>query len=355
MCYCNSFSNLLLLHIIQSLQRHNKAHLSHFSDHIVHSSPSKTQHNHSHRHYRFISFDHNYETSSFAFGHQPLQSNPPIPLTLFICIAYLPIKINHMENQEDPSKIQSENKENIANQEQPSRKALHPVLNLIQKIIFQALLWIIYQVKQHMHPKIMLAYYCAYAYVTGELIMAMASALAWALLGLEPEPHFNKPYMATSLQDFWGKRWNLDMPNALRSVVYKPLKKRVSSRTAFGAMLPTVVAVMGTFVVSGLAHETVPYYFARMRPSWEITGFFLLQGLGVAVEIAVKKVLLMKRITWRMNRLVSGVLVLGFVMVSAVCLFFPPILRCNVVARLEREVGAVVEFLNCSLNMLTRH
>ncbi|KAK9152703.1 hypothetical protein Sjap_000183 [Stephania japonica] len=211
---------------------------------------------------------------------------------------------------------QSEHEESdIANQEQPSRKVIHPVLNLIQKIIFQALLWIIYQFKQYMNPKIMLANYCAYAYVTGELIMAMGSVLAWTVLGLELEPHFNKPYMATSIQDFWGKRWNLVMPNALRLVVYKPLKKRVLSRSPFGAMFPTIVAVMATFVVSGLVHETVPYYFARMRPSWEITGFFVLQGLGVTVEITLKKLLLMKRIAWRMNRVVSGVLVLGFVMV----------------------------------------
>ncbi|KAK9150070.1 hypothetical protein Syun_008379 [Stephania yunnanensis] len=279
-----------------------------------------------------------------------------MPLILFIFVAYLPIKINHknsttttklnFENQEDPSKIGSENKENIANQE-------HPFLNLIQKTIFQALLWIVYQLKQYMDPKFMLAYYCFYVYISAEVLMATVSVLAWALLGLELEPHFNKPYMATSLQDFWGRRWNLMASNALRSSVYEPLKRLVSSRSHdIGAMLPRIVAVMGTFVASGLVHEIALYYFARMRPSWEMTGFFVLQGLVVIVEIVVKKFLLMKGFAWRMNIVVSRVLVVGFVMVSAMCLFFPPVLKFNAVVRLEREVGAMGEFLKCSLIML---
>ncbi|KAK9152702.1 hypothetical protein Sjap_000182 [Stephania japonica] len=295
----------------------------------------------------------------FAFGHQPLQSNPPMPLTLFICIAYLPIKISHknttttttttttklnLENQEDPSKIESENEVNSTNQ-------LHPFLNLIQKTIFQALLWILYKFTQHMQPKFMLAYYCFYVYISAELLMATVSVLAWALLGLALEPHFNKPYMATSLQDFWGRRWNLMASNALRSLVYEPLKRWVS-RSEIGAMFPRIIAVMGTFVVSGLVHEIALYYHARTRPSWEMTGFFVLQGLVVIVEIVVKKVLLMKGIAWRMNRVVSRVLVVGFVMLSAMSLFFPPVLKCNAVVSLEREIGAMVEPLKCSLIML---
>ncbi|KAK9150069.1 hypothetical protein Syun_008378 [Stephania yunnanensis] len=296
----------------------------------------------------------------FAFGRKPLETNPPIPLTLFICIAFLPIKINHKnsttksnyKNQEDPTKIESENKENITNLEHPSRKSSNPPLNLTVKCGFLGLLWIIYQFRQYIHPKIMLAYYCFYIYISTELVLAIASVMAWASLGLELEPHFNEPYMATSLQDFWGRRWNLIMSNALRSTVYLPMKKWVSSRSAFGSRYATIVAVMGTFVVSGLEHELMFYYFGRLRPSWEVTGFFVLQGLVVIVEIVVKKFLLMKGITWRTNRVVSGVLVIGFVMVSAMWLFFPPVLRCNTVVRTEREVTVVVESLKGSFNVL---
>uniref|UniRef100_A0A2N9ISK3 Uncharacterized protein n=1 Tax=Fagus sylvatica TaxID=28930 RepID=A0A2N9ISK3_FAGSY len=34
-------------------------------------------------------------------------------------------------------------------------------------------------------------------------------ALGLALVGVELEPQFDEPYLATSLQDFWGRRWNL--------------------------------------------------------------------------------------------------------------------------------------------------
>lgn len=47
---------------------------------------------------------------------------------------------------------------------------------------------------------------------------------------------------------------------------------------------------MGTFVVSAVMHEVIMYYMGRVGPSFRMTWFFVVNGLGVAVEVAVKKV-----------------------------------------------------------------
>ncbi|CAI5484464.1 unnamed protein product [Closterium sp. Yama58-4] len=37
------------------------------------------------------------------------------------------------------------------------------------------------------------------------------------------EPHFRRPYLATSLGSFWARRWNLVVSGSLRETVYEPL------------------------------------------------------------------------------------------------------------------------------------
>jgi hypothetical protein len=51
------------------------------------------------------------------------------------------------------------------------------------------------------------------------LLMDGPASLAAALIGLRIAPHFDKPYLASSLTDFWSRRWNLTAGNALRFMV----------------------------------------------------------------------------------------------------------------------------------------
>ena len=66
------------------------------------------------------------------------------------------------------------------------------------------------------------------------------------LCGYEIKPVMNNPVFASrSPSDFWGRRWNLLVHNALKNGVFKPAHRYVS-KTA---------AVAATFLVSGIFHE----------------------------------------------------------------------------------------------------
>lgn len=66
------------------------------------------------------------------------------------------------------------------------------------------------------------------------------------LCGSEIKPVMNNPVFASrSPSDFWGRRWNLLVHNALKNGVFKPARRYVS-KTA---------AVAATFLVSGILHE----------------------------------------------------------------------------------------------------
>ncbi|KAE8708354.1 MBOAT family protein [Hibiscus syriacus] len=87
--------------------------------------------------------------------------------------------------------------------------------------------------------------------------------------------------------------------------VYSTPDRILPDRSGFP--LHEIVAV---FVVSGLMYELIYYYLTRVAPTWEVTWFFISHGVAFAVEVAVKKVVPMKR---RLHPPVSVTLALGFV------------------------------------------
>ncbi|CAI9097061.1 OLC1v1033360C1 [Oldenlandia corymbosa var. corymbosa] len=199
----------------------------------------------------------------------------------------------------------------------------------------------IYAYKQFIPQKIIWFFYCLHIYFTLEIILASVSALARATIRVELEHPFNQPYLATSLQDFWGRRWNLMVSNILRPTVYDPV--RLISESVLGSDWAAIPAVLATFVVSGLMHELVFYNFGRLKPDGEVLCFFLLHGVALAVEIVVKRAL--KGRISGVPGIVSGPLTLAFVMYTSFWLFFPPFLRAKVEWKGCTEVLACIEFL----------
>ncbi|CAN1238671.1 Long-chain-alcohol O-fatty-acyltransferase, partial [Linum grandiflorum] len=167
------------------------------------------------------------------------------------------------------------------------------------------------------------------------VVLALCTVPARALFGFELELQFDKPYLATSLQEFWGRRWNLVVSNVLRPTVYVPVKLRWAS----------LLAVVAAFVVSGLMHELLYYYMNRVGPTWEVTWFFVIHGVCVAAEVAVKKKFNEKDSSLLLPAAVSGPLTVGFVGVTAVWLLFPQILRNGAVERVFAEYEMFVDFL----------
>ncbi|EEF34436.1 conserved hypothetical protein [Ricinus communis] len=256
----------------------------------------------------FIAWLANFKLLLFAFGKGPLSSNPSISLPSFLALSCLPIKI----------------------QDNPSPKS---------------------QLEQNPYPKISKqAKKSSLNYAIKEIVLAMVTAVVRTILRVELEPPFNDPYLSTSLQDFWGKRWNLMVSSILRSTIYEPTLT-ISARI-IGRKWAPIPGVLASFLVSAVMHELMFYYLGRVRPTWEVTWFFILHGFCVVVEIAIKKAL---KGRWRLPELISGVLAVGFVVVTGFWLFFPQFLQqCRADVRAFEEYAALGPFLKNSYRVIFR-
>ncbi|XP_055815150.1 acyl-CoA--sterol O-acyltransferase 1-like [Solanum dulcamara] len=212
-------------------------------------------------------------------------------------------------------------------------------LNYGIKTLLFALIIRVYEYSDHIHPYIIMVIYCFHIYLSLDIILAIVSGLARGLLGLQLEPQFNEPYLSTSLQDFWGRRWNLIVTRILRPTVYKPVLSL--SANILGRKWAAIPAVMATFIVSGLMHELIFYYLGRAKPTWEITWFFLLHGVCLNIEIYAKKVINGRfKLPW----IIGTILTVGFIMITGFWLFFPQLLRSNSDVRAFAEYEAIGAF-----------
>ncbi|KAL3733406.1 hypothetical protein ACJRO7_022865 [Eucalyptus globulus] len=177
----------------------------------------------------------------------------------------------------------------------------------------------------HGQPKRVLLLYPCMLYLYVDMILQMPS---------------DEPYLSTSFQDFWGRRWNLTVTNAPQHTVYKPLKSFLEPH--LWAAWATAAAVMAAFLVSGLMHELLYYDVTRARPTWEVTGFFVLQGACVVVEVVAKAAVGER---WRLSRAVLTPLTVGFMAATAMWLFFPQLIWNGADARAIKECKAFVEGL----------
>jgi len=121
---------------------------------------------------------------------------------------------------------------------------------------------------QHSAPEILLAVYGyavqIYADFSGYTDMAIGIAL---LLGITFPQNFDRPYIATSLQDFW-RRWHMTLSRWLRDYLYISLGGNRKGRWK------TYRNLLLTMTLGGLWHGAAPTFVA-----W---GLF--HGLGLAVE-----------------------------------------------------------------------
>ncbi|CAL2237308.1 unnamed protein product [Prunus armeniaca] len=339
----------------------------------------------------FISWLGSFKLLLFAFGKGPLASDPSISIGRFLAIACLPIEI-----QENPSPstshLNGQNRKNPPQNPQietnPSPKntihilspqastqaephlgpaqaagphllpGLHSVAGNTYRtqtppspspacIAGNALIGVL-NYSQQIHPKLILVLHCLYIYLLLETQLIIVAALAWGLLGLDLKQHFNEPYLSTSLQNFWGRRWNLVVTSILRQSVYEPTLN--FSTCVIGRRWASLPAVFASFLVSGLMHELIYYYMGRVRPTWEVTWFFVLHGFCLMVEIILKKAL---KGSCRLPRLISVVLTVGFVVATCFWLFFPQFLRCKADVRMLQEYRAFVVFLKNAVSIFS--
>lgn len=98
-------------------------------------------------------------------------------------------------------------------------------------------------------------------------------AALWRWRGADCQPLFRAPLLATSLSDFWSRRWNLGFFQMASRAVFRPLRPLLGVRGA-------TVAV---FLFSGLLHElaiSVPVRAGFGLP----TLYFALHAIAVPLE-----------------------------------------------------------------------
>ncbi|XP_047179518.1 probable long-chain-alcohol O-fatty-acyltransferase 5 [Vigna umbellata] len=267
----------------------------------------------------------------FSFNQGPLAISPQ-NIFLFISIASLPI----IPKQHPPTK---------QNHTTNKPKWLFPLKLLLFAMIIRA-----YDYKQNLHPNLLLPIYCCHVYLSLELLLIFIGAMIRTVLGFEIESQFNEPYLSTSLQDFWGHRWNLMVSHLLRPTVYNPTRSMLSSFVNISCA--TSAAMLVTFLVSGLMHELIYYYLTRVTPTWEVTCFFVLHGVCMVVEVVAKKVASHRE--WQLHGAVSGPLVISFLAITANWLFFPQLLRNGMDTKTTEEYALLIKFFksNFSLQVL---
>lgn len=98
-------------------------------------------------------------------------------------------------------------------------------------------------------------------------------ALAWQCVGVKATPLMLSPLRATSLAEFWGRRWNTGFKELSWQWLFRPLQHRTGA----------ITATLLVFGASGLVHELVISLPARGGYGLP-TFYFLLQGVGLIAE-----------------------------------------------------------------------
>eukprot|EP00877_Chromochloris_zofingiensis_P004344 jgi/Chrzof1/13910/Cz08g17040.t1 len=164
------------------------------------------------------------------------------------------------------------------------------------------------------------------------LLMSCAATPMHSWLGLTLAPHFINPLAATSLTDFWARRWNITQALVLRYWCYLPIVeqrlvnaedsdcggyyapapaaalKRYSSDGSNASNSEAIVKVTSagyksvsypprwkrqlatavTFIISGIEHEVFHWYIMH-KWDWTWLMFFTMQGPLLAVEGILKR------------------------------------------------------------------
>jgi hypothetical protein len=108
------------------------------------------------------------------------------------------------------------------------------------------------------------------------LLRLFATCDLWVLvfrrIGFPVDNAWDNPPAATSLRDFWGRRWNRIMSGMMRDLLFLPLARRIG----------VIAAGAAVFVYSGVLHEFVSVLAGGGYGG--PTLYFLIQGAGFLFE-----------------------------------------------------------------------
>ena len=144
--------------------------------------------------------------------------------------------------------------------------------------------------------------------------------LLYRWLGFPVEKSFFNPAAATSLGDFWGRRWNRFMSGLMRDMLFIPLTRKVGA----------VGATLAVFLYSGVLHEFVSVLAHRSYGG--PTLYFLIQGIAFLVE-GTRPV---RR--WLFRSSVVGRCWTALVVIGPIALVIPPDFLYDVIVPVLRKM-----------------
>jgi alginate O-acetyltransferase complex protein AlgI len=112
--------------------------------------------------------------------------------------------------------------------------------------------------------------YCDFS---GYTDIAIGSAL---VMGFKLSPNFNRPYIATSIQDYW-KRWHMSLTSWLTEYVYTPMSRTTLIKMKWYNLM--LLSLFITFVVSGIWHGA----------QWTFVAWGALHGSYIVISMLTKK------------------------------------------------------------------
>jgi len=112
--------------------------------------------------------------------------------------------------------------------------------------------------------------YCDFS---GYTDIALGIAL---ILGYRLTQNFNRPYFATSIQDFW-KRWHISLTSWLTDYIFTPLTRQKTFKIKLFNLM--IFAMFITFVVSGLWHGA----------AWTFVFWGALHGGYIVISLLLQK------------------------------------------------------------------
>jgi len=133
-------------------------------------------------------------------------------------------------------------------------------------------------------PRTALAAFCSicggvWAYTmldSGHYVSALVGRIIFRQPASLSPPLFHRPWMSTSLHDFWSFRWHQ---------LLRPIFIFFGARPG-GALLGKPGAVMGAFGVSAIVHHIGMWGMGNGTDFVAVGGFFLLMGVGAVMEAA---------------------------------------------------------------------
>ncbi|TFK40027.1 membrane bound O-acyl transferase family-domain-containing protein [Crucibulum laeve] len=87
-------------------------------------------------------------------------------------------------------------------------------------------------------------------------------------------PLFDTPWLASSLTEFWAKRWHQLFRDCFISLGGKPLS----------LLLGRIGGVLGAFLISGILHDFGLWGMGKGTEFQSMGGYFILMGVGIILE-----------------------------------------------------------------------